>query len=134
MLFVRLEVVAVGDAANLVRAIDQSFSEEEPSGQLEVAARRPHRDGDGHGGLARAFDADLHRLFRREDVGAFGGDTGIHRGRADACDVPAKGYGLGHLGHYGAHWRRHTHVVTPQLPRRSKLLPVLNHGSGGART
>ena len=48
-----IEVVAVGDAANLARS-DQPLGEQEPGRELEVAAGRAHRHGDAWTRPARA--------------------------------------------------------------------------------
>ena len=59
--------VADIDAQDLV-ALEQALGRQEPDRELLLVARRPHRDRDVHGGLARAGGADLQRLLADDQV------------------------------------------------------------------
>ena len=93
--------VAVGDPAHIPWG-DQAFREQEPDGELEVAARCPHRDGHRSLLLSRTLHADLERLLRGQRVGSLRPDPVVHRDDVHLRGVPSERLGCGRHHHdYG---------------------------------
>jgi hypothetical protein len=90
-----VEVIAIRDPPDVVGR-HQSFGEQEPGSELEVAARRPHRHRDPLGLLSRTLGPDLERLLGREGVRTLGASVAVDGDHPDGRDVAADLLGRGH--------------------------------------